>query len=326
MREIATLFDNYVDPESGFSEGKIKDNPGDDTGSEIAANWGNDVLYALYAFIKKHRTDGLSDSAESENASDFCDAFAEAMGHIVDGIDAWSSVTTYDTLDALVTYAGMQFVCCNATGNLNKNPLTNPTYWYAVPRGAELFALFSAGRVVAGDCHPIHSFNNSLYRQYFQLGRHRIGDALTGTVFNFYGVHLDGTSVGSGGTLETIIEAWHLKDVLAPGSTGSRVLKDARNRVLRSMGATGGVAPTLGAVQEDAFQGHWHNPYSFNQNYRFKPSYATGGSDRVAIGDSGAYVGDPASDGTNGTPRTGKETRVKSLVVGVPYVVIAVAA
>ncbi len=331
MRKISTLFANYTAASSGFSEGQIKDNPGDDTGSAILAAWGTDVLYALYAFIKKFRTGDLSDGAESESASDFCDAFDEALGHTVDGVTAWSSTTTYSTVGELVTYAGMQFVCVNATSNLNKSPLTNPTYWLACPKGAELFPLHSAGRVVAGDCHPIHDYNGAQYLQKFSLGRHRIGDALTGTVFNAWGVHLDGTSVGSGTALETIIEAWHLKALLAPGATGSRVLVDARNRVLRSMGATGGVAPTLGAVQADQMQGVRYNIRSPDYLDNFASDDAPNGNGARAVrtavaGTSYWYTTNPQSDGINGTPRIGPETRVKGLVVGVPYVVILVPA
>lgn len=235
-------------------------------------------------------------------------------------IAPWSSATNYTTLGQLVSIGDMQFSCALATGNLNKNPITNPNYWYAVPTFKELMYLFCSGKTVIGECHPIHNFNAATYRQYFQLGQYSIG----GVLMTFYGVHLDGTSVGSGTALETIIEAWHLKALLAPGATGSRVLVDARERVLRSMGATGGKAATLGAVQEDQFQG-----------FQIQLSVYSAGSGGGTVAPttvsaynaSSLYFGNasvPQSDGTNGTPRTGTETRVKGLVVGVPYCVLAV--
>ncbi len=72
MKDIQSYFDNYDEPSSGFSFGKFRDNPGDDTGSALTADLFNDLLYAFYAFINKYGE--VSDTDESESASDFVNA------------------------------------------------------------------------------------------------------------------------------------------------------------------------------------------------------------------------------------------------------------
>jgi hypothetical protein len=316
MKRISSYLANYDDPSSGFSEGKLRDNPGDETGSGITVQTHNDFLYGFYAVIKKFLTGGLSDTDESETNSDFTRALEEAMGMRVYGIDDWSSAATYSTLGQKVMRAGIQFVCVNTTSNLNKDPLTQPLYWMAVPNSRELFEAYNAGRVIHGGTHPMHDYNNAAYQQYFSLGQHKIGGA-SGTVFNAYGVHLDGGTVTAGSTLDTILNTWFLQATFAPGSP--KVLKDAKGRLLRAIDATGGQAPTMGEVLEDQMQGHKHSYQG--------PSGPLIGALGSAYGLTPTYsvTGSPVTDGTNGEPRTGSTTRDKSLTVGVPYMVIMVA-
>jgi microcystin-dependent protein len=69
---------------------------------------------------------------------------------------------------------------------------------------------------------------------------------------------------------------------------------------------------TLGTKQGDAMQGHRHSPTSFN-------SVGSGGN----IPNTGSFmysaasnvIGDPITDGTNGTPRTGSETRPANIAL-----------
>jgi len=191
----------------------------------------------------------------------------------------------------------------------------------AVPNSRELFEAYNSGRVIYGDTHPIHDYNNAAYQRYFSLGRHKIGGA-SGTVFNAYGVHLDGGTVTEGSSLDNVLNTWFLKDTFAPGSP--KVMKDAKGRLLRAIDATGGQAPTIGGLLEDQFQGHWHE---FNTRVEYN---TTAGSDIVHRQgtkntlDQNTVIG-AITDGTHGTPRTGSTTRDKSLTVGVPYMVIMVA-
>ena len=53
MRNLATIVANYDSASTGFSDGKLRDNPGDDTGSGVMSAWGNDIWYALRAIVKK---------------------------------------------------------------------------------------------------------------------------------------------------------------------------------------------------------------------------------------------------------------------------------
>lgn len=45
---------------------------------------------------------------------------------------AWSSATTYSTLDNKISYNGAYYRNINASGNLNKTPDSNPSFWLAV--------------------------------------------------------------------------------------------------------------------------------------------------------------------------------------------------
>src|SRR5574344_2861014 len=107
MRKIPSIIANYDSASTGFSDGKLRDNPGDDTGSGVMAAWGNDIWYALRAIVKKwHGAGEVSNTAESENNHDVLDAIEQMVGMDVYGIDAYNPATTYSTLGESVMYAG----------------------------------------------------------------------------------------------------------------------------------------------------------------------------------------------------------------------------
>ena len=328
MRNLATIVANYDSASTGFSDGKLRDNPGDDTGSGVMSAWGNDIWYALRAIVTKwHGAGNVSGMPESENNHDVLSAIEQMMGLDVYGVNAYNPATTYSTLGESIMYAGMQFVNINASANLGKTPLTEPLYWLPVPDSRGLFVKSVHGLPVWGASHPIHDFNNAAYKQSFGLGTHNIGGH-NGTTFNAVGVHLDGQAIGGSGTaLSGIVEAWHLKDIWMPGSEGSRSSIDARGRLLRAIDATGGQAELMAEVLDDQMQGHWHNPLSTNQSLRLVPNVLNYGLSSTGFDPAaGSFVGSPASDTINGTPRTGSTTRDKSVTGGVPYMVVMVPA
>lgn len=319
-RKIPALTPNYDGAVSGYPEGSFRDNPGDLTGSGVVSAWGNDCHYGLAAVIYKYLGD-KNGNPETTTASDFLNAIDAAMGSVVAGVNEWSSSTDYSTLGNIsVMRYGVQFTSILSAGNTNKDPMLNPTFWMPCPTARELWQMHVEGRMIVGGSLSVHDHTNANYKQYFSLGHHVLG-GYNGYAFDAYGVHLDGSSVGSG-ALSAIIEAWHLKASFAPGSTGSRTLQDAKGRVARFIDAAGGRADLIGEVLADQIQGHWH---STPVNGR---SSTPGVSDNVFSGNNtGGYASlatTPTSDGTNGTPRTGSVTADKSITVGVPYMVICV--
>jgi hypothetical protein len=96
------------------------------------------------------------------------------------------------------------------------------------------------------------------------------------------------------------------------GSTTFRVM-DLRDRYIRGASST----RPVGLVEEDAFQGHWHEVFNSEPRYINPYGIATGGVDGWYRGTSAASLPSiaktPLSDGINGTPRTADETRVKGI-------------
>ena len=107
---------------------------------------------------------------------------------------------------------------------------------------------------------------------------------------------------------------------------GTNSTPDLRGQFIRGLnnfgtGARGdgnedpnGGARTLGDYQADAFQGHYHDALGVDDFYGNRPG---GGATALPAGSNNAgsepTTGAPISDGTNGTPRTASETRVKNV-------------
>jgi microcystin-dependent protein len=101
------------------------------------------------------------------------------------------------------------------------------------------------------------------------------------------------------------------------GSGGTFNVPDLRGEFIRGSDSGRNVDPgrALGSEQLDAFQGHRHNPLSPDSAILDQTS---GGSFAGASGSTATArgtTGDPAADGTNGTPRTAKETRPRNLAL-----------
>ena len=108
------------------------------------------------------------------------------------------------------------------------------------------------------------------------------------------------------------------------------VLPDTRGLSLKGVGharvngRTKTGPASLGEVQEDQFQGHWHPLWVSSSGGALVLAQAySGGALQVAYSQSVQF---PTSDGVNGTPRTGSTTRDKSITGGVPYMVVMVPA
>jgi len=97
------------------------------------------------------------------------------------------------------------------------------------------------------------------------------------------------------------------------------VLPDTRGLSLKGVGdaTVNGRTKTgpasLGEVQEDQIQGHWHNFLISNGGGALGANITNASSLDYGQYNLGAIVDSPITDGTNGTPRTGNATRDSSI-------------
>ena len=331
MNKITSTQTNYTGAAAGYAEGTFKDDPGDGSGSSIIVKNFNDVWYALNTPILKY-TSGLSDTDEKTTASDFEIAIERAIGIQNENVSAYASGTTYSA-DDHVMYLGIQFVSMVGS-NTGNDPIDNPDKWLPCYNRDEAILKHRNCDAIQGGMEAIHNHRDAGYRQYFKWGKYNYGGD-SGRNFQAYGIHLDGTVV-TGGPLATILDVGgadeypHI-DIIAPDVAGTRTLLDTRGAVAASVDAAGGSRAAVGVYQADQFQG-----------FGFSSKNSAGGSAinigetgcNVFLGGSGAQdayrttsqtglnlIGD---DGTNGTPRTGTETRMKNYSVGVASVLVLV--
>ncbi len=331
MKDIQSYLVNKDAPSGGFSVGKLKDDPGSGTGSGITVQTHNDYLYGHVAPITKY-LGAVSDTDESDTASDVLDAHETMVGIKNPNVAEWSNVVAY-IIDDHVMYLGIQFVAMIAgTGN---NPLDNSDKWLPCFNRDDAMVKFRNGDDIKGGPEAVHDFRDGGYRQNYAFGKYNFGGD-TGRNFEAFGVHLDGTVITLDATLEAIFDVggageYHLLDIIAPDVVGTRTLMDARGRVARIVDAGGGDAVAVGSVQEDAFQG-WQvgsnaddtgarDYFGVTLNRDFRPDTAVQANDaipRFRVGGQGdTEMMLAVNDGTNGDPRIDDETRTKNYSVGV---------
>jgi hypothetical protein len=329
MKDPRDYLTNTTPASTGFSIGRLKDDPGDGTGSGATVQTVNDLLYAEIAPIIKY-VGAVSETDESEIASDHLTAIERAAGVANENVVDWANATVY-AQDDHVMYLGCQYVSMIAA-NSGNNPIDNPTKWLPCFGRDEILRTWRDGHDIQGGFAPLHNVRDgTYYRQYFKWGRYNFGGA-AGRNYQAYGVHLEGQTLTGNATYEAIFKIgvtgqYHLLDVIAPVVGAIRSITDARGRVPRCIDASsGGRAVAVGLAQEDQMQGHWHKKLSAGGiEYLMNSARITAGT-LAGLSASGSQmvVEDPSTDGTNGTPRVGAETRMKNYSVGLPSVLVLV--
>jgi len=246
----------------------------------------------------------------------------------------WASTTNYSAAGTVVRYGDNDYTSSGLAGNTGKNPSDpqNALYWYASPGIDRLVALANKGEIVKGGMHPVDNYQDARYRTSLLLDKD--------SGYEFYLVHLDGSTVTGDSTLEDILDPGGTKeypfiDIFAPDVSGTRTLIDSRGYSDRAMTASGGVAATLGEVQMDAAQrvtgkilgirsadvdpddtGALAGSFT-NSLTNYNTSGTGGGSNDGTILFDNANSTSPNASKTND-----KETRVKAIVHGVDYIVV----
>ena len=323
MKKISAYLSNYTAASSGFSEGRLKDDPGDGTGSGITVQTHNDFLYGFLAPIKKW-LGTASETDESETASDVLTAIERAAGVANENVIAWSNTTTY-AQDDHVMYLGVQFVSMEAA-NVGNNPIDTPLKWLPCFGRDEAMRIYRDGHDLPGGFSPLHNPRDATYfREFWKWGKYNFGGA-AGRNFQAYGVHLAGQLITGVADYVAIFgignaDQYPLLDIIAPDVMGSRTLLDTKGRVPRCADATGGSSVAVGLPQEDQFQGH--NVFGSINSYGVPTAGAvvnvmSSASTTGPLGFSAGIV----PDGINGTLRTGSETRMKNYAVGLRSVLV----
>ena len=342
MKRPDSFLTNTTAP-AGRAFGQAIDDPGGSTGTGVDNETYNDPAYALIALIEAFKEGGISDSDETTTASDVRDAIQEALfQRVVDPVttantvDDWDIGTNYTTVGELVMDKGFQFVAYVAVGNLNKPPLLNPDFWFKIPKPSILVDAQFDGLPRRGGFNDIHNVQATDYQQAIEFGRFRLGEN-GDDFYKFYMVHLDGTQVTGDSFLNDDIfeqgtgsEYWNL-DIIAPDNLGTRTLIDAQGRGTRAMTGGGGVAPTLGEVQEDAGQRTTGDITTVALNGTASGVFsaaiaAQGYSQTTDVEYRNISFNSDDSVSPNAAKTDDVETRVKAIVVGVDYIVVMVAA
>jgi hypothetical protein len=331
MKRPDSFLTNTTAP-AGRALGVAKNNPGDNSGSGMDKEIYNDLAYAALAVIESYKDGGNSDSDETTTASDMRDALEE-MGHMrvtdsvtpANSVEEWDNATTYSAV-TLVTWKGFQFVAYNLTGNLNKDPLTNPDYWHVIPKPDEMLERYHSGRICPAGMSGLADRAGGNYAQNIAYGRYRLGGN-GDDFYDFFRVALDGSVVSGDGTLEAIMGvsggiAHPFLDIFAPDVLGTRTLIDMGGRTTRAQ-SSGGKADTVGEVQEDAMQGFAISWASISNNIG-AISRLAGGPNNSAANQNFPFSF--VSDGVNGTPRIDSETRMANMVEGAAYIIAMQAA
>ena len=81
------------------------------------------------------------------------------------------------------------------------------------------------------------------------------------------------------------------------------------------MRSTGGNAASLGAAQQDAFQGHFHAWRDNASEVGWAYNVVGNTSNKPGTRNNNSIVSEPTSDGKNGEPRTANETRPYNMAV-----------
>jgi hypothetical protein len=341
MRKISGLLTHITAASPGFSEGQLKDNPGDGTGSGITASVHTDMMYGFVAPIIKYNG-ALSDAAESETASDMLTAIDRAAGVQNENVAEWDVATVY-AADDHVMYLGLQFVSV-AAANVGNDPIDSPAEWIPCLNRDEVLRLHRDGVVLLGGLEAIHDHRDAGYRQYFSMGKYNFGGA-AGRNFQATAFHLDGTVLTGDAVAVALLDVggaaeYHLLDLIAPDVMGTRTFIDARGHVLRPVDGAAGVTEDIGVLQDDAMQqitGQFTargedvagNPVLGNAPTGVFTNSGGSGTNMNAWTRSATSKEATKFDfdsSTSISPAAAKtdpaETRMKNLTVGVPYVVV----
>jgi hypothetical protein len=340
MKKLSSYLTKFTAATTDFPDGKIKDSsgPGIGDGSEGVAQSGNDWYYAAVAKIKKYIGD-LSGNDESVTNSDSLNALETAIGIKNPNVSEWITGAVY-SVDDIVMYLGVQFVAM--VGSTTANPLDNPDKWLPCFERNEAVIKWRNGDDLKGGMEPLHNFRDAGYRQNFPWGKYNFGgySGIGGNGRNYeaFGVHLDGTQITGNATLEAIFDVggpnqYHLLDVIAPDVVGIRTLLDARGAAAAVVDAALGNRVDVGGFQDDQFQGHIHNFKIASANATtvlasteyFPKSGGTGAFQGTPTPDSiinNLIIGVESTNGVDGIPKTGDETRMKNYSVGVPTILV----
>lgn len=181
---------------------------------------------------------------------------------------------------------------------------------------------FTSANVATNPTNTITLANHKINRSGFPVRFTSTGTLPAGLSANqtYYAIYVDGNTIKVSNTVSNTPVS------ITSGGTGTHTIVQWMDlgALNRSLGTVGGNSTGIGSSQSDAMQGHHHNYYAFNNHFSMGYNYADWeGNGFVENNDSrGTYnskILDPSDDGTNGTPRTGLETRPAN--VSVCYVI-----
>ena len=225
-----------------------------------------------------------------------------------------------------ITVGGQQYQVSSVTYTLSGLVASTKYYLYAVVSGGVLTLVPSTNAITVGPA----GYTSWKFIRAFTTNSSAGFGAFSGMISDPNPV---GTIIHSMLTLTQFQSIYGTNWVLADGSdatnsmyaliTGNTTVPDARGLFLRAAGTHGTLktanntafSATLGSSQNDQTQGHMHYYTVYNGGFTGwgAQSYQNNTSPIASTGG----VTSPITDGTNGNPRTGNETRPANLAVSI---------
>lgn len=330
-RKLNVVTPDIGSPDTDRPDGYYLDEDTGVPGSPVLAGEGNSIYY-FFSRLMSEVGKAFNGLVDNITTSQFFDALAEFVTGRDSAIATWVSGTY--AVNSVIIYGGKQWFV-GAASTINTPGFNSE--WVKSKSLDEYANEASQGKISEGDLIPLNDLRNADYETYYKMGKF----TWNGSNYEAWRVNIDGSShVSLTSDVAKLLAGYKFQgQVIASDVAGTLTLKDYSGRVKRAIDGSGGDTEDIGDVQADASQGHVHDlsnviagstggDFTGSDQYHVEAKINISSADRNQNLNGAPYGGvtpSPTQDGTNGTPRTDSETRMKNVSVGALGITVIVA-